>query len=175
MILAAAGLMSGRRAITHADAVEELQASGAQIVEARVVDDGDVVSAAWRDLRHLALHLVQRLAGPEIRRATETEIEYEGAPAATRALVRAPFTVKSQPGRSGRRLRACHTDDCGTEDLARRGPDIAARIVSDSGARLDEARERRAPPSSTRNQALIPRRSRHTQPRQPLPRTGRRQ
>lgn len=45
MLLAAAGVTDGRRAITHAEAVDELAASGARIVQARVVDDGDLVSA----------------------------------------------------------------------------------------------------------------------------------
>jgi putative intracellular protease/amidase len=84
MLLAAAGVMTGRRAITHADAVDELAASGAQIVEARVVDDGDLVSAGGITSGiDLALHLVQRLAGAGARAAAERELEYVGVSAAT--------------------------------------------------------------------------------------------
>ena len=84
MLLAAAGVTDGRRAITHAEAVDELAASGARIVQARVVDDGDLVSAGGVTSGiDLALHLVQRLFGPEVRAATEREIEYIGALVAT--------------------------------------------------------------------------------------------
>ena len=36
------GLLDGRPAITHRSALEELAATGAEVVEARVVDDGDM-------------------------------------------------------------------------------------------------------------------------------------
>jgi transcriptional regulator GlxA family with amidase domain len=82
MLLAKAGLLQGRRAITHADAVDELAASGARVVKARVVDDDDLVSAGGVTSGiDLALHLVERLAGPEVRAASERELEYVGAPA----------------------------------------------------------------------------------------------
>lgn len=84
MLLAAAGLLKGRRAITHADALDKLAASRAVIVQARVVDDGDLVSAGGVTAGvDLALPLVQRLAGTEVRAATEQEIEYVAAPVAT--------------------------------------------------------------------------------------------
>jgi transcriptional regulator GlxA family with amidase domain len=84
MVLARAGVLHGRRAITHVDAVDELAASGARVVEARVVDDGDVVSAGGVTSGiDLALHLVERLAGSKARAATEQEIEYVGAQAAS--------------------------------------------------------------------------------------------
>lgn len=85
MLLARAGVLQGRRAITHADAVDELAASGARVVQARVVDDDDLVSAGGVTSGiDLALHLVERLAGPEARAATEREIEYVGAQAVSR-------------------------------------------------------------------------------------------
>lgn len=47
MLLAAAGLLTGRHAITHHSAIEELRAAGAAVVEgAGYVDDGDIVTAA---------------------------------------------------------------------------------------------------------------------------------
>jgi transcriptional regulator GlxA family with amidase domain len=82
MLLAKAGVLRGRRAITHADAVDELAASGARVVKARVVDDDDLVSAGGVTSGiDLALHLVERLAGPEVRAATERELEYVGVQA----------------------------------------------------------------------------------------------
>ena len=41
MLLAAAGLLEGRHAITHHGAIADLEAAGAHVVRARVVDDGD--------------------------------------------------------------------------------------------------------------------------------------
>jgi transcriptional regulator GlxA family with amidase domain len=85
MLLAAAGCMKERRATTHAGAVDDLVACGAEFVNARVVDDGDLVSAGGVTAGiDLALHLVQRLAGPSIRASVEREIEYVGESAATR-------------------------------------------------------------------------------------------
>ncbi|ELZ02245.1 ThiJ/PfpI domain-containing protein [Natrialba chahannaoensis JCM 10990] len=45
MILAAAGLLEGRPATTHPAAVEDLGETAANVVDERVVDDGDVLTA----------------------------------------------------------------------------------------------------------------------------------
>ena len=45
MLLAATGLTAGRRVTTHHLAFEDLRASGAHVIEARFVDDGDIVAA----------------------------------------------------------------------------------------------------------------------------------
>jgi transcriptional regulator GlxA family with amidase domain len=45
MLLAAARLTQGRPAVTHHNALDDLRASGAEIVQARVVDDGDIVTS----------------------------------------------------------------------------------------------------------------------------------
>lgn len=62
MLLAAAGLTSGRRVTTHHDALNDLRASGAQLVDgARVVDDGDLITAAGMTAGlDLALWIVER-------------------------------------------------------------------------------------------------------------------
>jgi transcriptional regulator GlxA family with amidase domain len=78
MLLAAGGLLEGRPAITHHSAIEDLRATGAKIVHARVVDDGDVVTAGGvTSGLDLALHLVQRYFGAPIALAAERELEYE--------------------------------------------------------------------------------------------------
>ena len=67
MLLAATGITAGRRMTTHHLAIEDLRASGAEIVEARFVDDGDIVSAGGVTSGiDLALHLVERFAGARI-------------------------------------------------------------------------------------------------------------
>lgn len=77
-ILHAAGLLAGRPAITHHAAVEELRAGGVEIVEARVVDDGDIVTAGGvTSGLDLALHLVEREWGTELADRIASEMEYE--------------------------------------------------------------------------------------------------
>ena len=83
MLLAAAGLTAGRRATTHHLAFEDLRASGAEIVEGRFVDDGDIVTAGGVTAGiDLALHLVERFAGADIAERVADEIEYEARQAA---------------------------------------------------------------------------------------------
>ena len=78
MLLAAAGLLEGRPAITHHSAIADLEATGANIIHARVVDDGDVVTAGGvTSGLDLALHLVERHFGPSVALAAERELEYE--------------------------------------------------------------------------------------------------
>ena len=77
MLASAAGLTRGRPAITHHGAVEDLRAAGAQVVEARVVDDGDLVSAGGVTSGiDLALWLVERHFGAELAEAVAAEIEH---------------------------------------------------------------------------------------------------
>jgi transcriptional regulator GlxA family with amidase domain len=84
MLLAATGLSAGRRMATHHLAIDDLRASGAEVVEARFVDDGDVVSAGGVTSGiDLALHLVERFADAEIAERVAREIEYERVAGAT--------------------------------------------------------------------------------------------
>jgi len=78
MILAAAGLLDGRPAVTHAGAIDDLRETDAEVVDARVVDDGDVVTAGGvTSGLDLALHVVERLCGDAVAERVATEMEYE--------------------------------------------------------------------------------------------------
>jgi len=78
MLLAEAGVTDGRRAVTHASAIDELRDSGATVVDARVVDDGDLLTAGGvTSGLDLALYLVEREFGGEIAERVATVIEYE--------------------------------------------------------------------------------------------------
>lgn len=78
MVLAAAGLLRGRPAITHHAAIDDLAAAGAHVVPARVVDDGDVVTAGGvTSGLDLALWLVERHHGPAVAADAERRLEYE--------------------------------------------------------------------------------------------------
>jgi transcriptional regulator GlxA family with amidase domain len=77
MLATAAGLTRGRPAVTHQGAVEELRASGAEVVEARVVDDGDLVTAGGVTSGiDMALWLVERHFGAELADRVAAEIEH---------------------------------------------------------------------------------------------------
>jgi transcriptional regulator GlxA family with amidase domain len=78
MLLAEAGITRGRPATTHHNAIEEFRASGADIVDARVVDDGDIITAGGvTSGLDLALMLVERVAGAEMAARVASELEYE--------------------------------------------------------------------------------------------------
>jgi transcriptional regulator GlxA family with amidase domain len=78
MLLERAGLLDGRPAVTHADAMADLRASAAEVVEARVVDDGDVLTAAGvTSGLDLAMYLVEREWGSEVADAVRAEMAYE--------------------------------------------------------------------------------------------------
>ncbi len=78
MLVAATGLLRGRPAITHHGAVDDLRAAGAEIVQARVVDDGDIVtSGGVTSGLDLALWLVERYANATLACDVERRLEYE--------------------------------------------------------------------------------------------------
>ncbi|NMO91557.1 DJ-1/PfpI family protein [Actinomycetospora sp. TBRC 11914] len=78
MLLAAAGLTTGRPAVTHHAALDALAATGALVRPGRrVVDDGDVITAGGiTSGLDLALHLVARELGPATARDVAALIEY---------------------------------------------------------------------------------------------------
>jgi transcriptional regulator GlxA family with amidase domain len=78
MLLSRAGLLGGRPAVTHSGALDDLRATDADVVEARVVDDGDVVTAGGiTSGLDLALHLIERLADRETAAGVAQGLEYD--------------------------------------------------------------------------------------------------
>lgn len=78
LIPAMAGLIDGRHAVTHHQGMDLLDATGVVAVPARVVDDGDLVSAGGvTSGLDLALHLLDRLLGPRVAHAVEELFEFE--------------------------------------------------------------------------------------------------
>lgn len=81
MLLAEAGLLSGRRAVTHHTALADLPGYGAEVVRERVVDDGDIVTAGGVTSGiDLALHLTERLAGADHATYAATVMEHDRVP-----------------------------------------------------------------------------------------------
>jgi transcriptional regulator GlxA family with amidase domain len=78
LALAMAGLLEGRNAVTHVLGLDVLDATGVNVVRARVVDDGDLVTAGGvTSGLDLALHLLDRSYGPRVARAVEELFDYE--------------------------------------------------------------------------------------------------
>jgi transcriptional regulator GlxA family with amidase domain len=81
LVLAAAGLLEGKRATCHWAFLEQLGALGADPVGGRFVEDGKIVTAAGVSAGiDMALHLVGREVGPEVAQAVQLGIEYDPQP-----------------------------------------------------------------------------------------------
>jgi len=80
LLLAAGGLLEGRPATTNRLALDRLRQTGAEVIDERVVDDGDVLTSqgvtAGMDL---ALWLVERERGRDFADALARGVEYERA------------------------------------------------------------------------------------------------
>ncbi len=77
-ILAAAGLLNGKAATTHHNALDELRAyPEIKVLRRRFVDEGDVLTAAGISAGiDLALHLVSRFAGGRVATKVAKTMEY---------------------------------------------------------------------------------------------------
>jgi transcriptional regulator GlxA family with amidase domain len=81
LILAAAGLLAGRRATSHWTALQELGRLGAEPIAERVVFDGKLVTAAGVSAGiDMALRLAAKIAGEELAQAIQLGIEYDPQP-----------------------------------------------------------------------------------------------
>jgi transcriptional regulator GlxA family with amidase domain len=81
LVLAAAGLLTGRRATSHWMALDRLAGFGAVPVAERVVVDGKYATAAGVSAGiDLGLELIARTAGPEMAMTVQLGIEYDPAP-----------------------------------------------------------------------------------------------
>jgi transcriptional regulator GlxA family with amidase domain len=81
LVLAAAGLLEGRRATTHWAYARELELLGATYVRERWVEDGRILTSAGVSAGlDLALALVEKLGGPEEAARIQLSIEYDPRP-----------------------------------------------------------------------------------------------
>ena len=87
-LLAAGGLLDGRPATTHHDDLDDLEGKAAQVIrDARVVDDGDIItSAGVTSGIDMALWLAEKHMGPEVAEAARAEIEHRSDGRVWRAM-----------------------------------------------------------------------------------------
>ena len=81
LVLAAAGILDGKKATSHWLALDQLADLGAEPVEQRVVSDGKIVTAAGVSAGiDMALTLVAMIAGDAVAQAIQLGIEYSPQP-----------------------------------------------------------------------------------------------
>jgi putative intracellular protease/amidase len=81
LILAAAGLLTGKRATSNWQAIDELRALGADAVEERVVFDGKLATSAGVTAGiDMALELAAKIAGVQVAQAIQLGLEYDPHP-----------------------------------------------------------------------------------------------
>ena len=77
LLLGAAGFLEGRRATTHPGSFRELERFCREVVDQRVVDEGDVVTARGvTSAIDLGLHLVERFVGKEGGERIRRQMDY---------------------------------------------------------------------------------------------------
>jgi transcriptional regulator GlxA family with amidase domain len=81
LVLAAAGILDGKRATTHWAYMDRLAQLGAEPVNERVVEDGKILTGAGVSAGiDMALTLAARMAGDTVAQAIQLGIEYDPDP-----------------------------------------------------------------------------------------------
>lgn len=108
MILAAAGVLDGRRATSHWLALDRLPEFGAEQTLQRVVFDGKVVTAAGVSAGiDMALRLASLIAGDEVAQSIQLMLEYDPQPPFDAGSpTRAPEAVVARMRLNSRFLRS---------------------------------------------------------------------
>jgi len=78
MLLAASGILNGRKATMHYLAQNEISEYGAELLRYRIVDQGNIITARGvTSGLDLGLWITERFASPKIAAAVEYRMEYE--------------------------------------------------------------------------------------------------
>ena len=81
LLLGAAGFLKGRRATTHRSAFDELRPFCETVVDEKVVDEGDIITARGvTSSINLGLYLCERLAGRDARERIQRQMDYQAYP-----------------------------------------------------------------------------------------------
>jgi len=77
LLLGAAGFLKGRHATTHPTAYKELEPYCGKVVQDRVVDEGDIITARGVSSSiDAGLYLVEKWAGVDARKRIATQMDY---------------------------------------------------------------------------------------------------
>lgn len=77
LLLGAAGFLKGKRATTHPNAFEDLRRFCSSVVEERIADEGDVITAGGvTSSIDLGLYLCERSAGAEAKERIRLQMDY---------------------------------------------------------------------------------------------------
>jgi cyclohexyl-isocyanide hydratase len=78
ILLGAAGFLKDKKATTHQTSFKALEPYCAMVVDEKVVDEGDVITARGVSSSiDLGLHLCERLAGREVREQIRKQMDYQ--------------------------------------------------------------------------------------------------
>ena len=77
LLLGAAGFLKGKKATTHPEAFGELRKYCSSVVDERIVDEGDVITAGGVSSSiDLGLYLCEKLAGRAVKEQIRRQIDY---------------------------------------------------------------------------------------------------
>ena len=78
LLLGAAGFLKGKKATTHPDAFNELKKFCSSVLNQRIVDEGDVITARGiTSSIDLGLYLCEKLAGRDAKEKIRQQMDYE--------------------------------------------------------------------------------------------------
>lgn len=78
LLLGAAGFLQGKKATTHPTAFDDLRPYCASVVDDRIVDEGDVITARGvTSAIDLGLYLCEQLAGREVMEKIRKQMDYQ--------------------------------------------------------------------------------------------------
>lgn len=78
LLLGAAGFLKGKAATTHRNAFSDLRKFCSSVVDQRIVDEGDVITARGvTSSIDLGLYLCEKLAGGDVRERIRQQMDYE--------------------------------------------------------------------------------------------------
>lgn len=78
LLLGAAGFLKDKKATTHPNAFEDLKKYCLAVVDQRIVDEGDVITARGvTSSVDLGLYLCEKIAGKEVKEKIRQQMDYE--------------------------------------------------------------------------------------------------
>lgn len=77
LLLGAAGFLKGKKATTHPNAFNDLKRFCSHVVDKRIVDEGDVITAGGvTSSIDLGLYLCEKIAGREVKEKIRKQMDY---------------------------------------------------------------------------------------------------